>query len=370
MNINFRTLLAALPGLLALGVFCIPARGGPAAKDAPVASGLGRLLPLVIDYERPEVCAPFGINSRGQIVGRAGVGPTQKTDADHAFLSIGGKMTDLGTLPDYTGGSCAFSINDSGQIVGCSSKEEDYDNFPKDTRAFLYDKGVMTGLGTLGGDYSKAVVINNSGLIAGISTTATGETHAFLYEDGKMRDLGSYKDFRYFEVNGMNESGELVGSMSADVNDNDPHAFYYKNGAFHDLGTFGGASSIAHAVNNAGDIAGEYSLKGKSHAFLYSGGKMRDLTASVDTRASLGAIATQMNNRGDILILVRRNDHTAGNYLWHGGKTVELRALLGAKSIYIPSSIAAINDTRQLICFGRVPGGEDAGFLLTLPKAR
>ena len=48
----------------------------------------------------------------------------------------------------------------------------------------------MTDLGTLGGPDSRAVAINDLGQVIGWGAAASGETHAFLWEDGVMTDLG------------------------------------------------------------------------------------------------------------------------------------------------------------------------------------
>ena len=58
-------------------------------------------------------------------------------------------MNDLGTL----GGtySWAFGISDSGQIVGYS-----YTSGDTAWHAFLYSQGTMSDLGTFGGTYSTA----------------------------------------------------------------------------------------------------------------------------------------------------------------------------------------------------------------------
>jgi probable HAF family extracellular repeat protein len=48
----------------------------------------------------------------------------------------------------------------------------------------------MRDLGTLGGTYAQANGINNHGAVVGESRLADGETvHAFLYENGVLRDL-------------------------------------------------------------------------------------------------------------------------------------------------------------------------------------
>ena len=44
-------------------------------------------------------------------------------------------------------------------------------------------------LGTLGGTYSAGIYINNSGQVTGQSDTSTGQTHVFLWSNGRMTDL-------------------------------------------------------------------------------------------------------------------------------------------------------------------------------------
>ena len=49
----------------------------------------------------------------------------------------------------------------------------------------------LTDLGTLGGPTSRATHVNSAGQVVGASTTKAGATHAFLYTDGAMKDLGA-----------------------------------------------------------------------------------------------------------------------------------------------------------------------------------
>ena len=85
-------------------------------------------------------------------------------------------MTDLGGF--Y---SQAYDINDSGQIVGYA-----------DGSPFLYSNGTMTSLGTIpGGGDSGASCINDNGEVAGWAYMSDGHPHGFLYDDGTMTDLGT-----------------------------------------------------------------------------------------------------------------------------------------------------------------------------------
>jgi len=88
-------------------------------------------------------------------------------------------MTDLGTLNAQ---SCprsrcsqATAINARGQVVGLSVTSTGLQH------AFLWERGTMIDLGTLGGMFSGASAINDGGQVVGFSTTASGEEHAVLW---------------------------------------------------------------------------------------------------------------------------------------------------------------------------------------------
>lgn len=124
----------------------------------------------------------------------------------HAFAWRSDGLMDLGMLP---GGKFSFAegINNFGQIVGVS---ENGQNDPltgnPEFRAVLWQNGRIVDLGTLKGPSSFAGSINNQGQVMGVSlndipdpfsivglgsmTTMT-QTRGFLWEHGKMRDLGS-----------------------------------------------------------------------------------------------------------------------------------------------------------------------------------
>lgn len=118
-----------------------------------------------------------GINSLGHVVGSS----TRRSGGIHAFLWTDGKLIDLqkdqiGIVNQNKIFGIATDINDADQIVGQGQFMK-----RQDTRAFLWENGVLSDLGTLGGSIGSAEGINHLGQVVGFSSTPTGFYHAFLW---------------------------------------------------------------------------------------------------------------------------------------------------------------------------------------------
>src|SRR5829696_3566721 len=155
---------------------------------------------------------------------------SEKENPTEPFTSARPEMTvakayravDLGTLetpPGFATYSQASDINDAGQVVGVSTVPQllptPRGGHELASHAVLWDKGVITDLGTLGGDFSFATGINPAGEVVGSSLLLpapnnTGED-AFLWRNGVMTDLGTLGGNESVAYD-INPRGQVVGS--------------------------------------------------------------------------------------------------------------------------------------------------------------
>jgi probable HAF family extracellular repeat protein len=143
---------------------------------------------VMYDMEAPEgfiVSGAVNVNDNGEVVGYA----NGQYQSQYAYLWDDGDWTYLGTLSGLNW-SAPTDINNAGQISGYSFILGPGGG----NRGWIYDDGVMTDIGDLGGDRSTAFGINELGQVVGTADTSTpGVNHAFLWGDGVITDLGSIR---------------------------------------------------------------------------------------------------------------------------------------------------------------------------------
>lgn len=261
------------------------------------------------------------LNNAGQAVGISdngapdpfslfGLGVQMRT-----FLWEEGVLRDIGTLggPDAVPGP-GCNNQHPGVIVGMSytSSIANLDTGMPTLTPYLWNNGTMTNLGTLGGKVGIGQCANNGGQVIGASSLDThpaacftGESgcHAYLWQSGIMTDLGTLGGDNS-EAIWINDAGEIAGS--ADLPGNALHdAVRWKEGQILDLGTVSGdACSRGRAINARGQIVGGSSdCRNFLHAFVWEeGGPMTDLNTVIPPGSGLQLTnAFNINDRGEIL---------------------------------------------------------------------
>jgi probable HAF family extracellular repeat protein len=214
-----------------------------------------------------------GINDSGQVTGASST-----ADGDiHPYLYTNGQLADLGTLGGEGSGqwNTGEAVSNAGDVVGYTWTAQG------DFRGFLYSEGKMVDLGTLGGPYSQAFAINDQGQVTGQAYIDGGVgADAFLYEGGVMHDLGTITGAhggsgQYSCGFGINNSGVIVGESTFQTHPTYIvyHAFVYSDGKMRDLNKLipagsGWVLSTAYGVNDAGQIVGYGTYKNQERAFL------------------------------------------------------------------------------------------------------
>jgi probable HAF family extracellular repeat protein len=319
------------------------------------------------------------ISANGLIAGASQNGETDPLlpgfPENRAVLWVNGKIIDLGTLPEGGYESGAEAVNSRGQVVGWalntvpdlfmdlnSSLYNFYEPYPYpyQTRAFLWQDGVMQDLGTLGtGADAFAMGINEQGQVIGISYTNSTPSEVvtecstvgpvptqdpFLWENGKMTDLGSLGGTCGYP-NWLNNERQVVGSSNL-AGDQSEHAFLWtKAKGMQDLGTLGGSYSDASMINEFGVVAGGSTLgDSQFDAFLWDG-KMHDLGALDGC-----SFALAINNADQVVGNWGGPQCKEGAFLWeNGGPMVDLNTLVSSASGLSVAAAFLINNLGEIV---------------------
>ncbi|MHC4429717.1 MAG: DUF3466 family protein [Planctomycetota bacterium] len=210
------------------------------------------------------------IDSAGRIVGRSlVVGPGAP---DRAFIWEAGVFTELGTLGDS---SAAYGINEVGQVVGRSLAE--LPGGELGLRGFIWENGQMTALEPLSGDVAtQAFDVNDAGEIVGSSWNHT--VQFFTTDQATLwRDNGN-------EVIDLGVVPAQPGSCSQSPS---------------------WSKSIARAINNRGQVVGEamcITSGAPKAAFLWTDGVMHNLNDLIPQGTGLDLrSARDINDTGQIV---------------------------------------------------------------------
>ena len=165
--------------------------------------------------------AATAINEQGQVVGISGkcdqaVG---RFSALHAVLWDHGTPTEIPNLGGTTWHT-PMDINERGDVVGFSNPPGPGD--PEGefiAHAFFWEKhsDQAVDIGVLDGDsFSEAFAVNSRGQVVGVSFGGPNGSHAFLWQNGVLRDLNGLVDIApdvLQSAQDINDAGQITGRV-------------------------------------------------------------------------------------------------------------------------------------------------------------
>lgn len=277
-----------------------------------------------------------------------------------------------------TGGtfSEAHGLNNTGATAGQSLLMSN--SLP--LHAFFWQKGVMTDLGTLGGQNSLVPVanhtVNERDAVIGNSETSTPDPNGedlcglgtfsiclpFVWQDGVLTALPTLGG-NNGNSGGINNRGQIVGTV--ETPNSDPcslpfaqqiQAVIWEHGVVQEvLPPFGGTAAAANAINDNGQVVGESGcVSGNTYAVLWQHGRAINLGS---LGGVTGNLAFDINNKGQVVGQSDLPGDTVHHpFLWQKGVMTDLGSLSDA----LPNSQAiGINNQGQVVGFSQDAAGDE-----------
>jgi len=300
---------------------------------------------------------------------------------------VEGLITDLGTL----GGPNSYAFGDDEEYRAVGEAEtstldpngEDFCGFGTHLTClpFLWDRGAMKPLPTLGGNNGVANQIKDKGVASGFAENTKPdkgcpapqvyEFKPVIWIDGKVNELSTATGDRDGVALSSNDNGQVVGASGncATFNSNTLfnlvllHALLWENGKAVDLGNLGGSTgaamgNIAFDINNRGDVVGLSDTTGDTtfHAFLWTKATgMKDL-GTLD--GDFASNALSVNEWGEVGGLSLDASFNPRAFLWRHGVMTDLNTLIPADSGLVLMTACSINSRGEITGLAMTSKGE------------
>ena len=216
-----------------------------------------------------------GINNSGEIVGTA----LTAAGAQEGFVDVNGAYTFINV--SGAAATSALGVNSAGEIVG-SYLDSSYVS-----HGFVDIGGVITTFNVASSTATSIAGVNASGTTVGFYGTSTSN-YGFMNSGGTVTTIaptGANSSI----ASGINNAGTVVGYTTT--------GFEYVNGTFTTISA--GTHTEPNAINNLGEIVGEFTNTTGEHGFTDIGGVY---TTIDDPSAMQGTTdITGVNDSGTIL---------------------------------------------------------------------
>jgi len=303
----------------------------------------------------------YGLNDNGMVVGDA---YNSVSGQSEAVYWDNGVIHSIGTTGRIR------AVNNSGLMVGETG------NLSLGTpngRAFTYQNGVYTDIGTLNGtSVAGAYDVNEAGVITGYSFTDDAgfvfSGHGFRYENGVMTDLGTISNPQgYSRGHGINDLGQITGRASYDRFANSEKTMVTWDAA-NNLGIFSGPStySTGQQINNNGIVVGNgyFGPDDEMRALIWA------LDGSVTTLGTFGGLGSRALSINDSNVLVgfaaNSDEQKRAMVSYDGVNIVDLNTeVLDLQGFVSLDEAYDINESGQIVGVGTLATGERQAFLLT-----
>lgn len=186
--------------------------------------------------------------------------------------------------------------------------------------------------------------INDNGMIAGSLRKPSGEYAAFVWDNGVTTPLGTLPGYSNSIAHAINNAGQIVG-YSWNQRGVDDHAFIWEEGNFIDIGALPGIPwewSIATDINEHGQVVGPSGSSG----FLWDA-----INGVTEIRGSI----TGINDNGLVI---------GSGFIWKNGVSTPLADLVGPDSGWDFSTAMDANNSGEIIGVG-YHNGKWATYIMT-----